>query len=85
MEVLKRCRSGAADSSCNREMVLHSFATFAQLALSERGMLRAPEGEHDDRADSYALALTTAVKARQETFEADVESDVLSKKYPGLR
>ena len=40
----------------NRETVLHSFATFTQLASIEGSTLEAPEGEHDDRADSYALA-----------------------------
>lgn len=37
--------------------VLHSAETYYQLASVEAGTLRAPEGEHDDRADSYALAL----------------------------
>jgi hypothetical protein len=39
-----------------RGTVLHSFATFTQLASIEGSTLRAPEGEPDDRADSYALA-----------------------------
>jgi hypothetical protein len=46
----------AADAFRNRETILHSFATFTQLASIEGGTLRAPEGEHDDRADAYALA-----------------------------
>jgi hypothetical protein len=37
---------------------LHSFATFTQLASIEGATMRAPEGEADDRADSYALACT---------------------------
>lgn len=36
--------------------VLHSFASYTQLASIEGASLRAPEGMHDDRADSYALA-----------------------------
>lgn len=36
--------------------VLHSFATFNQLASIEAATLRAPEGQMDDRADSFALA-----------------------------
>ena len=36
--------------------VLHSFAGYTQLASIEGTSLRAPEGLHDDRADSYALA-----------------------------
>jgi hypothetical protein len=46
----------AADAFRNRETALHSFATFMQLASIEGSSLRAPEGEMDDRADSYALA-----------------------------
>ena len=37
--------------------MLHSFGTLAQLAALEGATLRAPAGEADDRADSYALAL----------------------------
>ncbi len=45
-----------ADAFRNREVVLHSFATFVQLASIDGSTLRAPEGEHDDRADAFALA-----------------------------
>jgi len=45
-------RVNAQDNS----KVLHSFATYQQLASIEGATLRAPEGQHDDRADSYALA-----------------------------
>ena len=47
---------GTADAFRNRETVLHSFATFNQLASIEGSSLRAPEGEPDDRAVAYALA-----------------------------
>lgn len=46
-----------ADAFRDGETTLHSFATYTQLASIEGSTLRAPEGEHDDRADSYALAL----------------------------
>jgi hypothetical protein len=36
--------------------ILHSFAGYTQLASIEGSTLLAPDGEHDDRADSYALA-----------------------------
>lgn len=36
--------------------ILHSFGGYQQLASIEGATLRAPEGQHDDRADSYALA-----------------------------
>ena len=45
-----------ADAFRDRETILHSFATFTQLASIEGSSLRAPEGEADDRADAYALA-----------------------------
>jgi hypothetical protein len=43
--------------------ILHSFASYEQLAGIEGSTLRAPAGEKDDRADSYALALTGIRKA----------------------
>jgi hypothetical protein len=36
--------------------VLHNLTTFNQLASIEAASLSAPQGQHDDRADSYALA-----------------------------
>ena len=52
-----------ADAFRDGETVLHSFATYHQLASVEGGSLRAPQGQHDDRADSYALALMGMSKA----------------------
>jgi hypothetical protein len=46
-----------ANAFRERRALLHSFATFAQLASIEGSTLRAPEGEQDDRADAHALAL----------------------------
>lgn len=45
-----------ADAFRDKETVLHSFETFVQLSSIEGSSLRAPSGQHDDRADSYALA-----------------------------
>lgn len=45
-----------ADGFRDGETTLHSFATYTQLASIEGATLRAPDGFHDDRADSYALA-----------------------------
>ena len=42
----------------DEETVLRSFETYAQLSSISGSTLRAPEGERDDRADSYVLALT---------------------------
>lgn len=44
------------ENAKEKARLLHSFATYVQLASIEGNTLRAPEGEHDDRADSYALA-----------------------------
>ena len=51
-QLYDRCADGFKDS----EVTLHSFATFTQLAAIDGSTLRAPEGEHDDRADAFALA-----------------------------
>lgn len=48
---------GIADAFREEETILHSFETFTQLASIEGASLSAPGGEHDDRADSYALAI----------------------------
>ena len=45
-------RQGAETES----KLLHSFATYTQLTTIEGATLRAPKGQMDDRADSYALA-----------------------------
>jgi hypothetical protein len=49
-----------ADTFREKRALLHSFATYAQLASIEGASLRAPEGEHDDRAVAHALALWLA-------------------------
>lgn len=51
-ECAEHFRTNAQDET----KVLHSFASYTQLASIEGATLRAPEGQHDDRADSYALA-----------------------------
>jgi hypothetical protein len=64
----------AADAFRNSETVLHSLATFTELASIEGSSLRAPDGEPDDRADSYALA---CVACRQRTGPFQIEGDLL--------
>jgi hypothetical protein len=44
------------------ETVLHGLDTFAQLASIEGSTLRAPEGQHDDRAVAFALAVAGGVR-----------------------
>lgn len=53
-----------ADVFRDGETILHSFATFTQLASIEGSSLSAPQGEHDDRADSFALAVQATSASR---------------------
>ena len=46
--------------------ILHSYASYHQLASIEGATLRAPEGQHDDRADSYAFAQVARAAGVQE-------------------
>lgn len=64
----------AADAFRNSETVLHSLASFAQLASIEGATLRAPEGQFDDRADSYALALAARLYTRLEPAEEEMDT-----------
>jgi hypothetical protein len=60
-----------ADAFKNQEVVLHSFSTFSQLASIDGNTLRAPDGEHDDKADAFALAVCArlAAPAGEDDFE----------------
>lgn len=51
----------AAEAFRERDTVLHSFDSYVQIASVEGSSLRAPDGDHDDRADSYALMLAARV------------------------
>jgi hypothetical protein len=44
------------------EAIIHGLDTFSQLASIEGSTLRAPEGQLDDRATAFALALAGRVK-----------------------
>ena len=60
--------SETADAFRDGTTILHSFDTYTQLASIEGSTLRAPEGEHDDKADAYALgivATTMRIEQRQ--------------------
>jgi hypothetical protein len=50
----------ASDAFRDGQAALHSLATFTQLASVEGSTLRAPEGQKDDRAVGYVLALWAA-------------------------
>ena len=55
-----------ADAFKNAEVKLHSFATFTQLASIDGSTLRAPDGQHDDRADAFALACAARTTRKRE-------------------
>lgn len=61
-ECANHFRLNAQDST----KILHSFVSYQQLASIEGATLLAPEGQHDDRADSYALAQVARAQAVQE-------------------
>jgi hypothetical protein len=52
-----------ADAFRHGDTVLHDFGTLTQLQSIEGSTLRAPSGQHDDRADAYALAVVAAPAA----------------------
>jgi hypothetical protein len=50
------CADHFKQNALDETKVLHSFRSYTQLSSIEGASLRAPEGQHDDDADSYALA-----------------------------
>ena len=54
-----------ADACREAETTIHSFATQVQIASIEGASLRAPDGQRDDRADSYALGVVGARWAKK--------------------
>jgi hypothetical protein len=48
---------GAGENLRDGETVIHELETFSQLASIEGATLRAPEGQPDDRAVAFVLAL----------------------------
>jgi hypothetical protein len=71
-----RMYDACADAVKNREVVIHSPATFAQLASIDGSTLRAPEGQHDDRSDAFALACAARLQMREGRDDDDYESAV---------
>jgi len=59
---------GMAEAAREGECVIHDFETLIQLQSIEKGTLLAPDGELDDRADSYALAVKARTKGADHPF-----------------
>jgi hypothetical protein len=66
-----------AEACKNAEVMLHSFATYQQLASIDGSTLRAPAGEHDDRADAFALACAARAMPKRQ-FWMRVGGELLS-------
>lgn len=60
-----------ADALRHKEVTVHDFTTMVQLQSIEGNTLRAPEGQPDDCADCFALAVAGAPGAIELANEAD--------------
>ncbi len=68
--------SMVADACRERAVVLYSFATRMQLGSIEGSSLRAPEGEHDDRAVAFGLCCVMLMFARLPCDDEETTLDV---------
>jgi hypothetical protein len=59
---------GAADAFREGDCLVHDPETYHQLASIEGATLRAPQGQNDDRATAFALALAGRLVPRPRTF-----------------
>ena len=69
----------AAEACRDQETIIHSLLAFTQLASIEGGTLRAPEGQKDDVATGYALALVGITRVERRggrVFRAAVLGEV---------
>lgn len=55
-----------ADQVRDRSVMIHEFETYNQLASIDGSTLRAPDGQHDDRADALALSVVGRIAALQD-------------------
>ena len=62
---------GAGEALRDGETSFHGVELFAQLASIEGSTLRAPEGEYDDRATAFVLALAGRVKLARDCVPDD--------------
>jgi hypothetical protein len=64
--------STCADAFREKMTTIHSFETYIQLCSIDGSTLLAPEGQRDDRADSYALALVGLTKKTKVTQSENI-------------
>jgi hypothetical protein len=67
-----------ADAFKNKEVTLHSFGTFTQLASIDGNTLRAPDGLPDDCADSFSLAVCGRPHALERANHCGLFGDIQS-------
>lgn len=60
------CANHFRQNATDGTKILHSFVSYQQLASIEGATLLAPEGQHDDRADSFALAQVARAQSVQQ-------------------
>jgi hypothetical protein len=69
---------GAGEALRDAETTIHSLTTFAQLASVEGATQRAPEGQPDDRAVAFVLALAGRARLlREGRYDADYAEPIL--------
>lgn len=74
----------AADQVRGREVLIHALPTYVQLCAVEGATLRAPAGQHDDRAVAFALACAARLEANRGRGEIGMEpfSQTLAGRIP---
>jgi hypothetical protein len=68
--------SWTADAFRERQVILYSFVTRMQLGSIEGSSLRAPEGEHDDRAVAFGLCCVALMFAHMPSDDEATTMDV---------
>jgi hypothetical protein len=71
----------AADAFRTRDTILHSFTTNTQLSSIEGASLRAPDGDYDDEADSYALGLVARTLSVRDRYSEDESESWTGQSY----
>lgn len=74
------CAEFFREKSEEGKKVLFNFQTYTQLASIEAATLSAPKGDHDDRADSFALAVVGREQVRAKGYVGAVIIDSVKEK-----
>ena len=55
-----------AEAVMNQEALIHDYEAYLEIQSIELSTLNAPEGDHDDRSDAFALAICCRIYSRKE-------------------